>query len=216
MSPFAKKLPFKFSELHGALVLLLFHTVGLVGMSSPYARYFVQLTPFNLILSLLVLLAFHPKYDTLFWVFAIITIGVGIGVEWIGVHTGMLFGTYYYTNVFGYRLDGIPLLIGVNWLMLTIICAELASKILKKQSLRIIIGALLMVALDVLIEPVAIRYGFWVWEANHVPWTNYFTWFIVALPLQFLYQWSRSGNNLIAKWLFISQVLFFVGLLIKH
>jgi putative membrane protein len=215
MSPFAKKLPFKFGELQGATILLIFHIVGLIGMSSSYERYFTILTPFNLLLSLFVLLAFQPKYDNRFWVFALITTVVGIVVEWIGVHTGMLFGSYYYTSIFGVKLDGIPLLIGVNWLMLTIICAEFASRFLSKQSFRILAGALLMVAIDFLIEPVAIQFGFWVWEGNQVPWTNYLTWFIVALPLNFLYQWSRTGNNPIAKWLFISQVLFFIGLQIK-
>jgi uncharacterized membrane protein len=127
----------------------------------------------------------------------------------------MLFGSYYYTSVFGYRLDGIPILIGINWLMLTIICGELASMFLKKKPLRILVGALLMLALDFIIEPVAIRYEFWVWQGDHIPWTNYLTWFIVGLPLQFVYQWSKMGNNLIAKWLFISQVLFFIGLQIK-
>jgi bisanhydrobacterioruberin hydratase len=215
MSPFANKLPFKFSELHGALLLVIFHVVGLIGMSSSFVGTFIKLTPFNLILSLFVLLAFHPKYDKRFWLFSLTTVAIGIGVEWIGVHTGMLFGSYYYTSVFGYRLDGIPILIGINWLMLTIICGELASMFLKKKPLRILVGALLMLALDFIIEPVAIRYEFWVWQGDHIPWTNYLTWFIVGLPLQFVYQWSKMGNNLIAKWLFISQVLFFIGLQIK-
>lgn len=215
MSPFAKKLPFPFTELHAAIVLLIFHFVGIVGMTSKYSSFFVALTPLNLVLSIFILLAFHPKYDSRFWLFSTITILTGIGVEWIGVHTGWLFGSYFYSGVFGWRIDGIPILIGINWLMLTIICGEIAQSIIKNKTLKTLTASFLMVVLDYLIEPVAIRYNFWQWTSITIPWTNYLTWFVISIPLQYFYHWSRRGNNPLAKWLFLVQVLFFIALQIK-
>ena len=215
MSPFAKKMPFPFSELHAAIVLLIFHFVGIVGILSKYSSFFVALTPMNLLLSMFILLAFHPKYDSRFWIFSIVTILSGIGVEWIGVHTGWLFGSYSYSGVFGWRLDGIPVLIGLNWLMLTIISGEVLHLIIKNKALKIIASAALMVFIDYLIEPVAVKYNFWQWHTGFIPWTNYATWFAVSIPLQFLYSWSRRGNNPLAKWLILVQILFFIALQIK-
>jgi len=215
VSPFAKKLPFSFTELHAAIVLLIFHFVGIVGISSEFSNFFVALTPINLLLSVFILMAFHPKYDSRFWFFSIVTILTGIGVEWIGVHTGWLFGSYSYSEVFGWKIDGIPILIGINWLMLTIICAEVVHPILKNKALKIISSALLMVFLDYLIEPVAVKYNFWQWHTGYIPWTNYLTWLIVSVPLQSLYSWSKRGNNPLAKWLILAQVLFFIALQIR-
>ncbi|MEX1190209.1 MAG: carotenoid biosynthesis protein [Bacteroidia bacterium] len=212
MSPFAKKLPFKFTELHGALILIIFHVVGIVGLSSSIRPYMIELTSFNLLLSLFVLLAFHPKYSPRFFVFAITSFLIGFGAEWLGVHTGYLFGDYAYGSVLGIKLDDIPLIIGVNWVMLSIVCGEIVSSFIHPKALRAILAALLMTGLDYLIEPVAINLGYWHWQSSEIPLSNYASWFIVALPLQFLYQWSRSGNNPLAKWLFLSQVLFFIAL----
>lgn len=212
MSSFAKKLPFRFAESHAAAVLLIFHIVGIIGLSGSFKSLILPLSSLNLLLSFSILLAFHPKYNMRFWVFAITSFFVGFAAEWIGVHTGWLFGNYAYGNALGYKLDDIPLIIGINWLMLSIACGELASSFLKKPFLKAIIGALIMTGLDYLIEPVAIQLGYWHWYGASIPLSNYLCWFIIALPLQILYQWSKSGNNPLAKWLFLSQVLFFIVL----
>jgi bisanhydrobacterioruberin hydratase len=212
MSPFAKKLPFKFRETHAAAVLLIFHAVGVIGLSSSFRSLILPLSSFNLLLSFSILLAFHPRYNLRFWIFAITSFIVGFGAEWIGVHTGWLFGNYDYGTALGWKLDGIPVIIGINWLMLSIVCGELSASFLKNNYVRAIIGAVIMTCLDYLIEPVAINLGYWHWFEANIPLSNYFGWFIIALPLQFLYQWSRSGNNPLAKWLFLSQVLFFIVL----
>jgi len=87
--------------------------------------------------------------------------------------------------------------------------------ILKNKALKIISSALLMVFLDYLIEPVAVKYNFWQWHTGYIPWTNYLTWLIVSVPLQSLYSWSKRGNNPLAKWLILAQVLFFIALQIR-
>jgi len=211
----AKKLPFRFTELHGALVLLIFHTVGIIGISSSYSRYFLALTPFHLILSCTILLLFQPSWNKKFLVFALVTYLTGMLVEWIGVHTGILFGDYAYGATLGTKFDGIPYLIGINWLMLTMICGDLARKIKLAKSFQVLLGAALMTGLDFIIEPVAVRYDFWHWTQGIIPLSNYLSWFLIAIPLQGLFHWAKSGNNQLAKWLFLSQLLFFIALNLK-
>ncbi|HAK11549.1 MAG TPA: hypothetical protein DCO78_05820, partial [Chitinophagaceae bacterium] len=50
-----------------------------------------------------------------FWLFAVLAFATGMITEMIGVNTGLLFGNYAYGEVMGAKLNGVPLLIGVNW-----------------------------------------------------------------------------------------------------
>ena len=106
-----------------------------------------------------------------------------------------------------------PLMIGVNWVMLGYSAGVIANHLMGQAHslLRGLFAALLMVALDVLIEPVAIRYGFWSWEGDVVPLRNYLGWFLVAFPLQSLFAfWLAEVRNKVAIALFILQILFFL------
>ena len=42
--------------------------------------------------------------------------------EWIGVNYGWLFGSYVYGESLGFKIGGVPLLIGANWLLLALVC----------------------------------------------------------------------------------------------
>jgi putative membrane protein len=212
MSPFAKKLPFPFTPLHGAYVLLLFHAVGIAGMVSPWKAFFVQLTPFNLLLSATVLLAFHRKYDLRFWSFLLVCFTTGFGAEWLGVHTALIFGHYSYGHVLGPMFDRVPLIIGLNWYLLAYITVDISSRLKAPLLLKVLLGAALMTAMDFLIEPVAIRLGYWNWHEGFIPWTNYLGWFLVALPLQWLGHKYPSGNNPESPWLMIAMLFFFLTL----
>lgn len=200
---------FKFKERDAAIILVVFHLVGLIGMSGSHRSWFVQLTPFNLLLSLTCLLLLQAKLNKWFLLFCLFTFFLGFSVEWTGVHTGLLFGSYHYGHVLGFRFAGIPLIIGVNWLMLTIITGNICRKFIRNTYVSVISGALLMTLMDYLIEPVAIRSGFWFWHSQNVPIFNYVCWFLVALPMQLAYHKWASPNNPAAKWLFLSQLVFF-------
>jgi putative membrane protein len=75
--------------------------------------------------------------------------------------------------------------------------------------LTAILGALLLTGFDYLMEPVAIRLGFWTWVGNTIPWTNYVGWFMVSLLLQWAnFNWNKS-NNPLAAWLLGYQLIYF-------
>lgn len=194
-------------------VLLILYAVGIIGILLPLHEDFILLTPANLLLSLGLMLWAHPGWDKRTLAFSGITYLAGFGAELFGVQTGILFGDYAYGRVLGPKIWGTPLMIGVNWVMLSYSAGVIGNYLLPRAHwlLRGLFAALLMVGLDVLIEPVAMHYGFWAWAGDSVPLRNYLGWFLVAFPLQCLFAfWLGAVRNKVAAALFILQILFFL------
>lgn len=203
------------AETLAIAVLAILYAVGIVGIVLPLHPDFVLLTPLNLLISLGLMLAFHRGWNINIIIFLIVSYLVGFGAELFGVQTGLLFGNYTYGRVLGPKLWGTPLMIGVNWVILAYASGVIANALLPRQHwlLRAALAAALMVALDVLIEPVAMRYDFWSWADDTVPLRNYIGWFVVALPLLCIFTFTQpNARNKVAVALFIMQVVFFLML----
>lgn len=196
-------------------VLIILYLVGIVGITIPIDPNFISLTPINLLISLGIVLAFHPNWDKSILLFLIFAYFVGFGAECYGVQTGQLFGSYRYGQVLGPKIWETPLMIGVNWMLLTY-CIGLTTNHLFPQSswlFKGILAALLMVGLDILIEPVAIKYDFWSWTNGTPPLQNYIGWFLVSLPLLSIFTKTQGlVRNKVAVVLFVLQILFFAVL----
>ncbi|MDX1940559.1 MAG: carotenoid biosynthesis protein, partial [Saprospiraceae bacterium] len=172
-------------------------------------------TPFNLLISLGIMLIFHPNWNKSIIYFLFTVYLVGFGAELFGVQTGLLFGNYEYGRILGIKIWDTPLIIGVNWVILTYAAGVIFNTLLPYQHwiLRSILAALLMVGLDILIEPVAMDLGFWSWEHDIVPLQNYMGWFLVALPLLCIFNITQKDvQNKVAIVLFILQIIFFLAL----
>lgn len=195
------------------VLLVIIHTVGLVGLNSSWREDFLSLSFFNLLLSFIVLLLAHKKHTINFYVFILSAFTIGMSAEWIGVHTGLLFGNYSYGQNLGPLWWGVPPIIGINWAMLTIISASCVASLHLKWYFKAFLGALLMLVLDFLIEPVAIQSDYWTWYGE-IPIYNYLTWFLIALLLHGWYFKSNLASaNKVAISLYIIQVVFFGTLL---
>ncbi|MFM7007097.1 MAG: carotenoid biosynthesis protein [Flavobacteriales bacterium] len=195
----------------------IFYLVGIIGMSiGPYKSFFVGLSFFHLLLSFGILLLGRHKQSSTLWLFIGCAFAIGMLVEWIGVHTGLLFGTYKYGAVLGPKVASVPLIIGVNWAMLSIVSAALLATLKLNFWLEVVVSALLMVFLDFLMEPVAIKLGFWNWKNGVIPFYNYVCWFATALLIQFIYRkWRLNEANNVAVALFIYLTIFFTFLTIR-
>ena len=78
-------------------------------------------------------------------------------------------------------------------------------------SLKVLLTALLMVGLDVMIEPVAIALDFWQWSGGNIPLQNYVAWFITAALLAALqFPLGRVRYFSLAPYFLIIQALFFI------
>ena len=196
------------------LIISVFYLVGIIGMSMPTFRpYFQVLTPFHLLLSLGILLLFHSDWNRSFLVFSILAFVIGFGSEVLGVHTGFPFGNYSYGFVLGIKLFEVPLMIGINWLLLVYLTGNLMENWVRNDFLAAGLGAGLMVAIDFLIEPVAIGLDFWTWEGGKIPFSNYIGWFGVAFLIHMIYRKSLfNKKNPISRFLMLNLIAFFVGL----
>lgn len=193
-------------------ILVIFYTVGIVGLLNERSRAdFLPLSFMNLLLSSAIMIGSRKTKKVPFILFLILAFFVGMAVEWIGVHTGYLFGNYYYGSNLGAKIDGVPLIIGINWGVLTVCCCNFTSLLVKKSVwLSCLISAFLMMLLDVLIEPVAVTSDYWHWDSLNIPLYNYFCWFIIALPLHYLYfRWQLSEQNKVTFALFCILIVFF-------
>jgi bisanhydrobacterioruberin hydratase len=171
----------------------------------------ISLTPINLLISFLLIIATSDFINTRFFTWITVAWIIGFGVEVLGVQTGFPFGEYSYGNVLGYKFWDTPLMIGINWVMLLLASRSLISVLnINATLINSALGATLMVMLDYLIEPIAIRFDFWTWPGNEIPDSNYISWWIIAFLLHtFQDKFIPKFSNHTATALLIIQFLFF-------
>lgn len=187
----------------------LFHVSGILGIFFGDASWFISKSPLNLIISLGLFIWLFPLETMKKWLLFSIFFSVGIFVEWLGVNYGLLFGVYSYGENLGIKLDGVPLLIGVYWALLTFITAQIAITLKLKKGFKITFGAILMVALDFLMEKSAPIFDFWEFKGE-VPIDNYIAWFVIGFILHIVLHLSKiQGNKPISIHLYCAQMLFF-------
>jgi putative membrane protein len=203
-------------------VLAVVYTVGIFGFLWDESGYFVRLTPLNLILTAYVV---WRKADFSSWLKNwLIGIGfLGFLAEMVGVNTAWLFGNYSYGYALGYKVANTPLMIALNWALvvylacasLDLIFSNLVSNLTFTQRLpglflKAILAALMATALDFVIEPVAVRFQFWVWHSEHIPVFNYLCWFGLSLIFSaYYFQAKNLKTNPVAPYVLLIQLLFF-------
>ncbi len=199
----------------GIGLLISTYLAGLAGIAAEIHPYFIRLTPFSLLLSLVIILLCTQLVRKKLLYFAIFTFIWGYTMEVVGVNTGFPFGEYAYGEVFGYKVFDTPLLIGVNWFLVAYGTGVLLNTLVPSGdwAIKVFFGAYFMVILDILIEPIAIQYDFWSWENGHPPVENYLGWFFVSLPPMAYYFWLwPKEKDTIGLTFIIMQYVFFIGL----
>jgi uncharacterized membrane protein len=194
------------------VILPLMYFAGLVGLQvAVLIPYFKLLVPFNLVASLVLLLLFHVQWNRSFVYYCLIAFGLGFLVEVVGVATGVIFGQYQYGATLGWKVWNVPLTIGVNWLILNYCANVVAEKTSAHFVVKAVLSAVLMTALDVFVEPVAVRLDFWSWVGDIIPARNYVGWFVTAFFMSLLFQkLVFSKQNQLAPLLLLLQFLFFL------
>jgi bisanhydrobacterioruberin hydratase len=211
------------------LLAIIFHTVGLIGILLFNRDFFISLTPLNLLVSLALVIWTQEDRNQQFWLFVTACFVTGIFTEWLGVHHQLLFGSYKYLSPLGYQWQDVPLLIGVNWFVIMYSCGTAVQIVLNKIWNRlkdddmparnnvgfwaiVLDGALLATFFDWVMEPVAVKLGFWQWLGDgSIPFKNYWSWFLVSAFLLLLFRLLRfQKNNLFAVHLLLIQLLFFL------
>lgn len=127
----------------------------------------------------------------------------GMAVEWLGVHTGHLFGAYEYSNALGPLFFGVPVTLGFAWI--AVVCnAVLLSRDFGQSGwrflgLRALQVGMWTVLLDLVLDPVAHARGFWTWESGGgfygVPWSNFAGWLLIGSLLSLLLPNNRISPS---------------------
>lgn len=130
---------------------------------------------------------------------------VSLAFESLGVATGLIYGPYHYTDKLGPKFLGlVPYLIPAAWFMMMYPSLVIAERIVPisegwKRGLSVAaIGGVIMTAWDVVMDPMMVRGGHWVWETNGayfgVPLQNYAGWWLTTFCV-FLVNWLMARQN---------------------
>jgi len=196
-------------------IIWLFNLSGIVGILSAYSSWFLGLTPLNLLIYVVLIIWNLEHISKQFLIAFSIPFFIGFLTEYVGVNYGLLFGTYLYGENLGIKIWGVPLMICVNWALLTFITADLSRLVHKNIIVRSLLGGLLMMILDVIIEVSAPRFDFWEFENNTIPLKNYIAWFVIGSIAHYLYnQIPLKTNMKLSINIFVALTFFFFSFLI--
>ena len=166
------------------LFLLTIHAVGVAGIKWINTDLFLQLSFVCLVIPLAIIinkmkLGFKDPFKNYLLLISVYLIG--FFSEWLGVNGGYIFGDYLYGQSLGLKFAGVPLLIGANWLLLSLASREVVGRFFQSPFFVVVVSALVMVGIDYIIEPVAPKLDFWSWSGGSIPFSNYRDWFAVSV-----------------------------------
>ncbi|MBK9736414.1 MAG: carotenoid biosynthesis protein [Saprospiraceae bacterium] len=209
---------------------ILFHLCGLIGMGTEYRQWFIDMTPFTLILmSFLVFLNDKTPSKKAIIIYGILGFFTGLLTEMIGVNTSLLFGNYSYGPPFGFKVLGVPILIGLLWVVTVYGVGHLTNWFFNQfiiyksdhygfKFIKIIFAALLVTMYDFVLEPGAITLGYWYWLPDGaVPMFNYVCWFTISgfllCPFFVIKHFYGKTNNfaallMVIQWFFFASIKF--------
>lgn len=171
------------------------HLAGIIGIYFFESTFFLRTSSVSILIPLFLFCYRSNLTNKDVFLFASIFV-IGYTAEFLGVNYQILFGDYSYGRSLGVKLFEVSLIIGCNWLLLALISQALIKRIFSNGWLIIIFSSLLMVFIDIYIEPVAPLLDFWEFKENIVPFSNYRDWFMVALIIQFILSYRNTQVNM--------------------
>jgi uncharacterized membrane protein len=146
-----------------------------------------------------------------YWVYPLMVFAGGMIAEIAGVATGFIFGDYLYGDTLGFMILGVPIAIGFAWVMMTRFSLNLFSGL--KPLYRVPAAATLATLFDAVMEPAAVKLGFWTWNDGHIPWQNFTAWWILSLAFCYLLLPTQSKTEKASPYilhLFLVQIVYFI------
>ena len=154
-----------------------------------------------------------PSRKRLYWLGVAAT--ATFFIEVAGVATGDVFGNYHYGDTLLLQGLNVPFVIALNWAVLVLATTDFAARFTTNSFWGASISALIIIAFDLAMEPVAVALDYWVWEDGSIPVQNYFAWFVIAWGLAFaLFAMRLTTDSKILRIYFFVQLGFFLSLLL--
>lgn len=130
---------------------------------------------------------------------------VALLFESVGVATGLVYGPYHYTDRLGPKFLGlVPYLIPVAWFMMSYPSYVIAERLTGGSGWRGLltgaaVGGVVMTAWDVLMDPLMVAGGHWVWDVPGayfgIPLQNFWGWWLTVFVTFALYGLSRRPDR---------------------
>ena len=211
MTLIKKRLPSRSTLFICALYII--HLSALIGVYLGYIQWFLSKTWAILFLIFLVQWDGLPKKSIkISWPIPVIFF-IGFMAEWLGVKFSFLFGDYSYGANLGIKLDDVPIIMGINWVILSLATRGIIQRFFKLPIMKILVSSVLMVSLDVLLEPLAPQLDYWSFETMVAPLSNYMGWLIYSILMQSLLEFVQfKGHFNISVHILIIQLFFFGSL----
>jgi putative membrane protein len=120
--------------------------------------------------------------------YLVVTIGTGLAVEALGVHTGVPFGRYSYAHTLGLRVFGVTALVPLAWAMMAYPAYVLARRHERTPDRAALLGGLVLATWDLFLDPQMVAAGHWRWSGpgpalNGIPLSNFLGWLLVGTVL---------------------------------
>lgn len=110
---------------------------------------------------------------------------LALGIETSAIITGFPYGHFGYSDLLGYRLFGYtPWTVFLAWTPLVLAAYAIAASVVKNSIVRILITAVTLVIFDLVLDPGAVKIGFWRYEGGG---------FFYGVPLSNFLGWIFSG-----------------------
>ena len=164
-----------------SLVILLF-LVGIILKPFP---------PVYLVIAFFVIGYFSLTNWKTAWILVVTGMILGFFFEFLGTRTGIPFGWYYYDRL-SLQYAEVSLYVPVMWGIYTFEAYFFSRQITKGWKTSVL-TAILLVILDLALDPIMTAWNAWVWvtktEINWfgIPWTNYVGWFIASASIVLMY-----------------------------
>lgn len=198
-------------------LLTAIYAVGIAAVLLGHADNLMLLTPFNLVFASAIILYNASGINRTYMIWFLVIAFAGYFIEVAGVKTGIIFGEYSYGAGLGYKMLEVPLILGLNWAILVFATAAVTRPLKVNVVMKSALAASIMVAYDVLLEPVAIRFDFWSWAGGPVPFQNYFAWWVISfLMLLGTHRFIKNLENRLAIYVIGIQTIFFLVLIFKE
>jgi hypothetical protein len=135
----------------------------------------------------------------------------GVFLEWMTIQQ---LEAYHYGEFF-LMLDGAPVCIGLGWAVIIYSGMEFVKHLEMPDYARPFLVGMLALNLDLAMDAIAIRLGFWYWvipldwQWFGVPWGNFWAWYIVVVSYSgFLYWFRHLHKQRGSAWLRNTYPLF--------
>ncbi|MCK9279799.1 MAG: carotenoid biosynthesis protein [Melioribacteraceae bacterium] len=194
---------------------IIMYSVGITGHLIDATRpLMIILTPFTLLLCSTVLFySIHKEINSQLLGWLISTYIITFVLEAYGTASGLIFGAYKYGDVLGWSLFDVPLIIGVNWVIVILGGLTLSLLISKNIYISSIITGIIAVLFDFILEPLAMKLDYWQWSGNIIPLQNFTAWFIIAVVFSLGFNFKKIKiNSKIPLYYIIIQSIFFLVL----